>query len=173
MFPLIHSRISSSEVVWPSLMQATAEITWPGVQKPHLKRVLIDERALYGVHALIARESLHGRHLAPVGSGRQHHAAVDAPPIQQHRAGSTLASVTALLGAGELETLAQQIQQRGSGIDSRQLPLDAVNPNVDGELLSEHPTSLTQPGRGRSSCLAGALRPRKRPATEPALFRFV
>ena len=35
MLPLIHSRISSGEPAWPSRMQATAEIVWPGVQNPH------------------------------------------------------------------------------------------------------------------------------------------
>jgi hypothetical protein len=35
MLPLIHSRTLASSVACPSAMQATADISWPGVQYPH------------------------------------------------------------------------------------------------------------------------------------------
>ncbi len=57
-------------------------------------------------------ESLHGGDPgAVVGDGEQQ-AAVDAPPVDQDRAGAALAVVAALLGTGQAEVFPQQVQER-------------------------------------------------------------
>src|SRR3546814_7007563 len=57
---------------------------------------------------------------------RQGQAAIDPPSLHDHRAGAALAMVTALLGAGQVQMLAQRIEQGGAGIEL-QMHLAAVH----------------------------------------------
>ena len=57
---------------------------------------------------------------------RQRQAGIDPPAVDQHRAGAALAVVAALLGAGQVELVAQQVEERGPGLD-RQVPNFAVD----------------------------------------------
>ncbi len=53
---------------------------------------------------------------------RERQARIDAPAVDDHRAGAALAVVAALLGAGEMQMLAQRVEQRGARIEQ---PADA------------------------------------------------
>ena len=57
-------------------------------------------------------------------------AGIDAPPVDQHRAGAALAVVAALLRAGQVEMVAQGIEQGGPWREL-ELPLDAVHRQAD------------------------------------------
>ena len=62
-------------------------------------------------------EPLDGRDRAAILHDRELKAGVHAYAVDQHRAGATLAMVAALLGAGEIEVLAQEVEQRRPGCD--------------------------------------------------------
>ena len=99
---------------------------------------MVDERALHGVQLLAARQTLDGDHLAPVGRRGQHQAPVHPAAVEQDRAGAAFAVVAALLGAGQIEVLAQQIQQRHTRIDAIELVVDAVDAQAKVDVLGEH-----------------------------------
>jgi hypothetical protein len=44
-------------------------------------------------------------------------AGIDAPAVDDDRAGAALAVVAALLGAGQVQVLAQRVEQRGAGVE--------------------------------------------------------
>ncbi len=46
-------------------------------------------------------------------------AGIDPPPVDHHGAGAALAVVAALLGAGQVQVLAQGVEQRGAGVELR------------------------------------------------------
>ncbi len=66
----------------------------------------------------------------PVGGDREREAAIRPPALQEHSASAALAVVTALLGAGQAELLAQDVQQRGARVD-RYAALLAVDAQRD------------------------------------------
>ena len=53
-------------------------------------------------------------------------AGIDAPSVDQHRAGAALAVIAALLGAGEVEMIAQRVEQGRPGRNP-QRGFDAVD----------------------------------------------
>jgi hypothetical protein len=59
----------------------------------------------------------------------QHQAGIDPTSIEQDRARTALASVAPLLGASQIQTIAQQIQKG----DPRVLQLDCPLHTIDGE----------------------------------------
>ena len=72
------------------------------------------------------RDALDGEDLGAVVADRQRQARIDPPAVDQHRAGAALAAVAALLGAGQVQPLAQEIEQRDARVvelDSRRTPL--------------------------------------------------
>ena len=73
-----------------------------------------------------AREALDGGDLRAVLHHRESEARIDPPAIDQDRAGAALAVVAALLGPGEIEMQAQQVEQRRPRRD-REFVLDAID----------------------------------------------
>ena len=61
---------------------------------------------------------------------RQHQAAVHPAAVDQHGAGTALAVVAALLGAGQTEMLAQGVEQRRPMVDVQDVPVPV---DVQGE----------------------------------------
>jgi len=57
-------------------------------------------------------DALDGHDLPTGGGDGEHQATVDPMAVEQHRAGTTLPVVAALLGAREPEMLAQHVQER-------------------------------------------------------------
>src|SRR5882757_4681361 len=76
-----------------------------------LERVVVDECLLQRVQSVPVREALDGGDLRALAHHRQGQAGVDPPAAEQHGAGTTRTLVAALLGAGQLGPLAQQVQQ--------------------------------------------------------------
>ena len=54
---------------------------------------------------------------------RERQAGVDAAAVDDHRAGAALAVVAALLGAGEVQVLAQRVEQRRARVELQCMPL--------------------------------------------------
>jgi hypothetical protein len=75
---------------------------------------------------LVLREPFDGRHVLAGVRDRKRQAGLDAPAVQQNRARSTLAVVTALLRAGEAQLMPQGVEQRHPRID-----IDMGGPAVD------------------------------------------
>src|SRR4029077_11680477 len=75
------------------------------------------------------RDTFDGRDCGAVMAYRQREAGVDPPSVDEDRAGAALAAVASLLGSGEVETLAQQVEQRDAGVVQR----DVAPLTVDGE----------------------------------------
>ena len=68
---------------------------------------------------------------APCGGDGEGEAGVDAAAVEEHGAGAALAVVAALFGAGEVEVLAQGVEQGGAGVE-RELVRFAVD--LEGEV---------------------------------------
>ena len=91
----------------------------PGRAVAALIAVVLDEGGLHRMQVLRRAEPLDGGDAVALVHHRQRQAGVDPPPVDDHRAGAALAVVAALLGAGEMQMLAQRVEQRGAGIDRR------------------------------------------------------
>ena len=87
--------------------------------EPFLERV---ERAVRGLHPLDRRDA------RAVGLDREHRAALDRLAVDRDGAGAALARVAADVGAGQLEVLAQELDEHPSRLD---VPLPRLA--IDGE----------------------------------------
>ena len=121
--PLIHSRISASEPAWPSSMQATADMIWPGVQPPHWNASCRMNASCTGCSCVAPRQPLHRGDLGVLPHHGQGQAGLDPLAVDQDRARAALAPVTALLGAGQAEPLAQRVEQGHPRLDGEPVPL--------------------------------------------------
>ena len=74
-----------------------------------------------------------------VAAQRKRETGIDAPADEEDRAGAALAAIAALLGAGEIEALAQEIEQRDSGIIEIDVAPHAVDGEADGEIHGSQP----------------------------------
>ena len=102
--------------------------------------------ACSGWSSLASGEALDRRDLAPLHERREREARLHALAVHQHRAGAALAEAAALLRAGQVQVLAQGIEQRGARVE-RQPVLRPVDAEHDVE---------------RSGRRVGALRGRRR-----------
>ena len=73
---------------------------------------MVDERLLQRMQRAVRRQALDGGDLGAVLHDRERQAGIDPPPVDQHRAGAALAVIAALLGAGQVEMVAQRVEQR-------------------------------------------------------------
>ena len=73
---------------------------------------MVDECLLQWVQRAIGREAFDGGDLRAVLHDRERQAGIDAPAVNQHGAGAALAVIAALFCAGEVEMIAQCVEQR-------------------------------------------------------------
>src|SRR5262249_59961032 len=83
----------------------------PGRADPALRTAARDQLALHRVEQLAARQALDGGHPAAVALAGGDQARVDRLAVEQHGARAALALATALLGAGQPQVLAQDVEQ--------------------------------------------------------------
>ena len=121
--PLIHSRICASFFAWPSLMQATAEQIWPGRAIAALKSIVLDESRLHRMQFVALRETFDRRDLVAFHRDREAEAGVHAPSIHQDGAGAALPVIATFLRAGQIQMLAQGIEQRRPRIERERVRL--------------------------------------------------
>jgi hypothetical protein len=108
----MNSRISASEPARPSASSPTADMIWPGVQKPHCSASWRTKAALQRMKRRTATQALDRRDFASIalcgeGQARQH-----ALSVEQDGARTTSALITALLRAGERQPLAKDVEKR-------------------------------------------------------------
>ncbi len=84
----------------------------PGVQMPHCKPASSRKACCSGCRSLGFREAFDRFQPATFDLDRQHEAAIHRPAIEKHRAGSAIAVRAAFLGAGQLQHVAQDFEQR-------------------------------------------------------------
>ena len=77
-----------------------------------LESVVLNEGLLHRVQAANGAQALDGGDFRPVLHHREHEAAVDALAVEQHRARPALPMVAALLRTGELQPLAEEVEER-------------------------------------------------------------
>ncbi len=131
----------------PFLDAADAGHDLPRRAEPALEGVLLDERPLQRMQFTVLAtwgEPLDGGDLGALQAPCQRQAGVDPPPVDQDGAGPAGTGVAALLGAGQAELFAQQVQQRGPVVDRGGAPL-AVHGQRDataGGATAVPPTSI-------------------------------
>src|SRR3984957_2582563 len=99
---------------------------------PTLVAIVLDEGCLHRVQvARLAKPFNRGDLVALVHHG-QRQAGIDAAAVHVDGAGSALAMVAALLGAGQADGLAQAVEERCAGINAK-IELLAVDPEAYGD----------------------------------------
>src|SRR5687768_12156810 len=88
-----------------------------------LVAVARDERRLHRVEGARRTEALDRRDLVPVARQGERQARVHAPTVDVYGAGTALPVVTALLGAGEGDGLADAVEERGARVDAERVRL--------------------------------------------------
>ncbi len=83
----------------------------PGDADPALGAAFFDESVLERVEHPVLRQPLDRLHRRAVGLVGQHQARVHRPPVHDHRARAALPLSAALLGPGEPEVVAHQVEQ--------------------------------------------------------------
>ncbi|MNC56695.1 hypothetical protein D3C75_1063120 [compost metagenome] len=77
---------------------------------------MLDEGRLHRVQPVWRAEAFDGGDLRALVHHRQRQAGIDAPAVHQHRAGTALAVVAALLAAGQVQVLTQGVEQGDAGV---------------------------------------------------------
>ena len=101
--------------------------------EPALEAVMGDEGGLHRMEPVALGKTLDGQHLGAVQAHRQRKAGIDAPPVDQHRAGAALAAVAALLRSGQDKPLAQKVEQRHPRVLERDVLAVAIDRQADGQ----------------------------------------
>lgn len=81
-----------------------------------LEAVTLDEGALHGVQAIGIAQAFDRHDLVVLMHHGERQTGVDAPAVDQHRAGAALPVITPLLGPAQAQMLAQRVEQRGPWI---------------------------------------------------------
>ena len=90
--------------------------------EPALEAVMRDERRLHRMQLVAARDALDREDVGAVVADRQRQARIDPSAVDQDRARAALAAVAALLGSGQVEPLAQEIEQRDARVVQARCP---------------------------------------------------
>ena len=89
----------------------------PGVQNPHWRPCFSQKAACIGWSVVAVGEALDGRDLGAVGLDGEHRARLDRPAVDVDGAGAALAGVAADVGAGQVEVLAERLDEEPSRLD--------------------------------------------------------
>ena len=130
---------SGSSPAWPSSDQADRAHDLAGRAEPALQAVMRDESGLDRMQLVAARDALDGEDVGAVMADRQSQARIDPSAVDQHRAGAALAAVASLFGSGQVETLAQEIEQRDARVFEFDVPPHTVDGEADGEVHAVAP----------------------------------
>ena len=91
--------------------------TKPGVQKPHCWASCCDERGRHGVELAAVDQRLGRLDLLALRLEREHGAGVDRLAVEQDGAGAAGAAVADALAAGDVEVVAQGVEQGDARLD--------------------------------------------------------
>lgn len=96
-----------------------------------LVAVVLNEGSLHGMKVIGLADAFDGGDLIVRVHDGEREAGVDAATVHVNGAGSALAMITALLGAGQGEVFAQAVEQGGAGVESEGVGL-SVDLEIDG-----------------------------------------
>ena len=116
--PARPSSTSARDGSGTSASSASADTTWPGMQKPHCAAAVSRNASCTAPSRPSTASPSTVVTAQPSGLGGQHQARVDASPVHEHRARAALADEAALLGPREPEVVAQGVEQRPLGRDA-------------------------------------------------------
>jgi hypothetical protein len=97
-----------------------------------LKAVVSDEGGLDGMQRVAPSQAFDRQDLRAVAADRQRKAGIDSPPVDVDRAGAALPAVAALLGPGQIEAFAKEIEQRDPWVVQLEPPRSAVDGEGNG-----------------------------------------
>jgi hypothetical protein len=98
-----------------SLQQVLRRHHLPGDAEAALHGPGRDKRILQTVQTAVLCQSLDCRDGAAIDFNREHEAGIDGTFVHQDRARATLTHLAALLGPGQVQLVAEQVEQRGTG----------------------------------------------------------
>jgi hypothetical protein len=101
-----------------------------------LRERLLERRQL----AVLGREPLDGRDLGAVGLWREQHAALHRRAVQEHGAGAAVPGVAADVGSGQVEVVADEVDEQLARLD---LALVALAVDRQPDRVLAHAASLT------------------------------
>jgi hypothetical protein len=103
-----------------------------------LEGVLFEEGGLHGMQrAIRPGKPLHGGDGAAVSLSGKRQAGQHALAVDMHGAGAALALVATLLGAGQVETITQGVEQRHTRLDLKVVVM-SVDVEMDGDCCFRH-----------------------------------
>ena len=109
-----------------------------------LQAVLFPEALLHRMQLPFRREAFDRRHRRAVGLHREDRARLRAPAVDEHGARAALARVTADMGSGEIEMLAQEMHEQRARLDVRLAHL-AVDGDGDWDHRGANPSPNSPP----------------------------
>src|SRR5438876_3112544 len=145
--PIAHLGLGGVE---GSVQQRLGSDQQPRRAEAALERRGLREFLLYGVELAAAGEALDGLDRMALGLDAQHQAGAHQPSVEDHTAGATVAGAAAFLAAGEIEFVAEYIQESLLGL-AEEIPGLAVDDG--GNVMSAHWRSPA-----RSKAMAAARR---------------
>ena len=83
--------------------------------EPALQRVVFREKLLQRMHLAALRQAFDRADLGTVGLDGEHQAGAHGLAVDHHRTGAAHAVLAADMGAGQAQTVAQEIGQQGAG----------------------------------------------------------
>src|SRR5262249_5810071 len=90
---------------------------------------MLSEGVLQRGELAVGAEALDRLNRGAVGLDRQHHAALQKRPVDDHRAGAAVAGIAADVRAGEVKVVAEKVDEQAPGLDlslvGRAVHLDA------------------------------------------------
>ena len=154
MFPDIPSRMPARRRRPGLLEEAGRGHQLAGRAEAALESVVLDEGRLQGMKRAPLGEAFDRRHPLLLHRGRQGEAGEDAASVDEDGAGAALAVVAALLGAGMVQFLAEEIEQGDPPLD---LGLDRGA--IEGEAEAHEPAWRREAGSGAASGPPGPAAP--------------
>ena len=95
--------------------------------EPALQAIMGNERLLHRMKPVALRHAFDGQDVGAVVADRKRKAGIDPSSVDDDRAGAALAAVAALLGSGQIQAFAKQVEERDAGSSSCDRSLDAVH----------------------------------------------
>src|SRR5437762_2699321 len=131
-------------------LRKTRPMSWPARLKSALERGVLEEPLLQRVERLALRHPLDRFDLPSADLAAQHEARADQPAIQRDAARAAVAGGAAFLAAGELERVAEHVEQRLLRLAEE---LDRVSVHRRFDVMLRHQRLLA-----RSSAIIAARR---------------
>jgi hypothetical protein len=126
-----------------------------------LRAAMLDQRLLDRMELSALGHALNGQNVPAWGFLRQHEAGVDRSAVHKDRAGTAVAVAASLLGAGQAQALAQQLQERVARVGEHGV-LIAVHPACDEHLHDCcRSTSSAEQQSARARAVSTAIRERR------------